>query len=229
MRFAAAAMLLFLGFSLPATPVMSHDASSAPSDGSRKMAMCSVCRVNHGETKPEEVKATRTWNGTEYGFCSEKCAETFDADPAAFVLSELPYPAPALNAKSLDGKPVTLADHAGKVVLVDFWATWCAPCIKSMPELQKLHEKYAAQGVVVLGLSVDEDPKKVPKFLKSKKVTYPIAIDSGEPLAFQSWGVKAVPAAFLVDRNGKVVARWLGKTDPRAVEEEIQLLLKEGS
>ncbi len=230
MRFAMIALLLCLGVSTasagePAAAASDKASSDAPA---LQTAVCPVCRLN-GETEPEAVKATRIWNGTTYGFCSDKCAQTFDANPAAYVLGELPYTAPALAAKGLDGKPVTLEKHAGQIVLVDFWATWCAPCIKTMPELQKLHDRYASQGVVILGLSVDEDPKKVTKFLKGKKLTYPIALDAGETPAFQTWGVQAVPAAFLVDRSGKVVARWLGRTDPRAVEEEIELLLKAGS
>ena len=97
----------------------------------------------------------------------------------------------------------------GKVTLVDFWATWCAPCRKSMPELQSLHEKYRARGFSVVGVSIDEGKdaaRKVKKFVDAKKITYPIVIDSEKSPTWERFRVKAVPAAFLVDQEGRIVA-----------------------
>ena len=82
-------------------------------------------------------------------------------------------------------------------MLLDFWATWCVPCKKSMPELQALHDKYAARGFRVVGISIDEGgASKVKKYVKSKKLTYPIAVDSEKSPAWEAFRVKAVPAAF---------------------------------
>lgn len=190
-------------------------------------ALCRVCAVKEGATEPETVRAWRTHEGTRYGFCSEACAKAFDADPAAYVPASGPTPAPALTATLLDGRAIGWKDYAGKPVLLDFWATWCAPCRKSMPELQALHEKWSARGLVVLGLSIDEskDAAKVKKFVASRKLGYPIAMDAARGPTWERFRVQSVPATFLVDAEGRVVARWLGAAPrPDDVERELQKL-----
>jgi len=173
--------------------------------------MCLVCKVTHGEADEEEVKAVRTHEGKVYGFCSEKCAQAFAADPVAYIPPSFPRPAPLFALKDLAGKPLSNESLKGKVVLLDFWATWCAPCRKSMPELQALHRKYGDRGFTVVGISIDEGgPAKVRKYVASKKFTYPIALDSEQSPAWTSYRVKAVPAAFLIDREGRIVAQWTG-------------------
>ena len=184
---------------------------AAPAAAAPETTVCLVCKVLHGEAEAEPVKAVRTHEGKEYGFCSEKCAQAFTADPAAFVPPAFPREAPPFTVVDLAGKPVSNKDLAGQVVLLDFWATWCAPCRKSMPELQALHDKYSARGFRVLGVSIDEGgPAKVKKFVESKRFTYPIAMDSGKAPAWEAFAVKAVPAAFLLDREGRIVAQWTG-------------------
>jgi thiol-disulfide isomerase/thioredoxin len=181
-------------------------------DAARK-EVCLVCKVKEGANEPEVAKAFRTHEGKEYGFCSEKCAQAFEAEPAAYVPAEYPKPAPAFDLKDLKGNPITLASLKGKPVLLDFWATWCAPCRKSMPELQELHKKYAARGFTVVGVAIDEGPSarsKVAKYIAAKKYTYAIALDDGKHPAWEAFRVKAVPAAFLIDAKGQVVAQWLG-------------------
>ena len=112
-------------------------------------------------------------------------------------------------------------------MLLDFWATWCAPCRKSIPELQTLHEKYVKQGFTVVGISIDEgDVAVVDRFATSKKVTYPIAVDGEKDPAWGAFRVKAVPAAFLIDRKGNIVAQWTGETAPtRTLESKLKELL----
>jgi peroxiredoxin len=193
-----------------------------------EMALCVVCAAREGATEPEPVKAWRTHNGTRYGFCSEGCARAFDAEPAAYLPAALPRVAPELNVASLAGAPLAWKDFAGRVVLVDFWATWCAPCRKSMPELQALHVKHAARGFTVLGVSIDErkDAAKVKKFASQRGITYPIALDTASAPAWERFGVKAVPAAFLVDRDGRIVAEWRGRAPlPAEIEQELEKLL----
>lgn len=190
-------------------------------------AMCRVCLVTHGETEPEEIKVTRTVQGVAYGFCSEKCARAFDADPAAYVPPAFPRPAPAFAVEDLAGRKHSNDALRDRVTLVDFWATWCAPCRKSMPELQALHEKYGERGLTVLGISIDEGgAAKVRKFVASKKFTYPIALDSEKAPAWEAFRVKAVPAAFLIDRGGQVVAQWTGAAPARGeLEAALEKLL----
>ena len=213
-----ATCVLASGIGFPVTP-----AAAAPA-----MAHCLVCKVKHGEAEEEPVKAVRTHGGKEYGFCSEKCAQEFDADPAAYVPPTLPRLAPAFILKDLGGRTLSTESLKGQVVLVDFWATWCAPCRKSMPELQALHDKYKSRGFQVVGISIDEgDPGKVKKYVASKKFTYPIAVDDEKTPAWEAYRVKAVPAAFLLDREGRIVEQWTGvPADSRALEQRLQQLLK---
>ena len=188
---------------------------AAPASAAEK-GLCLVCKITHGETEPEEMKVSRSYQGVTYGFCSEKCARAFDADPAAYVPPAFPRPAPAFAVEDLAGRRHSNDALRGRVTLVDFWATWCAPCRKSMPELQALHEKYGERGLTVLGISIDEGgAAKVRKFVVSKRFTYPIALDSEKAPAWEAFRVKAVPAAFLIDRQGQVVAQWTGAAPKR--------------
>ena len=197
---------ILLVASLAALPTALDGASAAPTK-----AVCAVCRVTKGEVEEEPVRAVRTHDGQEYGFCSERCAKEFAADPAAYVPPVFPREAPAFSLVDLEDRAITNQSLRGQVTLLDFWATWCAPCRKSMPELQALHEKYAARGMSVVGISIDEGGvAKVRKYVESKKFTYPIAVDSNKSPAWDAFRVKAVPAAFLLDRDGKVVAQWTG-------------------
>ena len=195
-----------------------------PREALAEKALCLVCKVKGGAVKAETVKASRMYEGVRYGFCADDCAKEFDADPVAFLPPKFPRPAPAMSISDLGGKALG-SSLKGKVVLLDFWATWCAPCQKSMPELQGLHDKYAGRGFAVVGVSIDEKEDadaKVKKFIRKKKITYPIAIDSKKSSLWEKYRVKAVPAAFLIDREGNIVAQWTG-TPPKAKEVEKEL------
>ncbi len=196
-------------------------------DAAPSQAICLVCKVTAGEAEEEPVLAVRTFEGKEYGFCSEKCAKAFDADPAAYVPPSFPRPAPAFALTDLTGRPLSPASLKGKVVLLDFWATWCAPCRKSMPELQALHDKYSSRGFTVVGISIDEGgTRRVKKYVASKQVTYPIAMDDEKNPAWDAFRVKAVPAAYLLNRQGQIVAQWTGvPADAAALELKLQGLL----
>jgi peroxiredoxin len=106
----------------------------------------------------------------------------------------------------LQGKLWTLNELRGKVVLVNFWATWCPPCRKEMPDLQKLYNRFQKKGLVILAISMDEEPAKVPPFVAQQKFTYPILLDTGEKVSktFLVWGI---PKTFVFDRDGKLVAQ----------------------
>ena len=190
-------------------------------------ALCLVCHVKSGESSPEEVAVWRTHEGTRYGFCSEECAKEFDAEPAAWLPPTFPRPAPEIGLVDLAGAPLTLEALAGKVVLLDFWATWCKPCKKSIPDLQKLHDRHAARGFSVVGIAIDEGDAraKVKKFLAGAKVAYPNGLDAGKALTWERYGVKAIPAAFLIDREGRIVAQWTGAADVAAIEAKLAELL----
>lgn len=190
-----------------------------------KKAPCAVCSVREG-AGPEAVRATAKYEGKEYPFCSEKCRDEFLKDPQAFLKPQGPRPAPAFSLSDLSGKTVRLADYQGKVVLLDFWATFCGPCVKAMPRLQKLQDAYGPKGFSVVGIATDEQGEKVVAPVAAKtKVQYPILIS--DPAAWKNYQVEALPALFLIDRNGRIVKRFGGTVDYKAVEAEVRKLLAE--
>jgi peroxiredoxin/YHS domain-containing protein len=206
-------------------------AQDTPEDITRKdlpkKATCLVCAANgegHGEEKPA---AGVRYKGKSYFFCNVKEAVTFKQDPEAFMPPVLPRMAPKTIGVKLDGESASISGFQGKVLLVDFWATWCAPCIASMPGLQKLHDKNAGRGFSVVGISIDEEgAKKVKPFLAKRKLTYPILLDADtRSPVWKAFGVHGVPAVFLVDRDGQIVKQWTGKVSHKDVETAVDELL----
>lgn len=135
---------------------------------------------------------------------------------------------PEYSSMWLDGSRFDLAAKRDKVVLLNLWATWCGPCVYEMPELQRLHEEYAARGFEVIGVSVDESgAQSVKEFVDERNVTYPIALDPEGKLA-NILQTSVLPTTVLIDRNGKIVWKKLGaifENDPelkKAIEETLQ-------
>ncbi len=115
-------------------------------------------------------------------------------------------------APAPDGKPVKLADYRGRVVFLNFWATWCPPCREEMPAMERLYQRYKDKGLVVVGVSIDSDMVVIPPFVKQNKLTFPIGHDPKMALA-ERYGVRALPSSFLIDRRGNLAALAIG---PRA-------------
>jgi cytochrome c biogenesis protein CcmG, thiol:disulfide interchange protein DsbE len=110
---------------------------------------------------------------------------------------------PEIGLKDTRGNRVDLNSLKGKVVIVDFWASWCGPCKQEMPILEKLYKKYKDRGLVVVGVSVDQDLANVKTFLKTMPVSFPIAHDGGHEVANRFKPPK-MPSSYIVDRNGVV-------------------------
>jgi len=135
--------------------------------------------------------------------------------------------APAFELDAPGGKQkVSLAAHAGKVVIVDFWATWCAPCHESFPAYQRLAEKFGDQ-LVVIGVSVDDDPAGIPEFAKETGAMFPLAWDDGQ-ITSKSYQPPKMPTSYVVDQSGIVrfVHSGFHSGEEQALESEIRSLLK---
>lgn len=131
--------------------------------------------------------------------------------------------APDFSLTDISGKPLRLSDYRGKVVVLDFWATWCEPCKQEIPHLIDLQSKYG-QRVQVLGISMDDDDKPVRTFQQQYKMNYPIAVGTSS-LADQYGGVLGLPITFVIDGQGRIAKRYIGAADFSGIEAEVQKLL----
>ena len=136
-----------------------------------------------------------------------------------------PEPAAPLSGKTLDGKIASLSDYKGKVVLVDFWATWCDPCKYEIPELVKLQAKLGAKGFAILSVSMDEDIAEVPAFAKAMKLNYSVILNGSER-APKGWVVPGLPTAYLIGRDGKVLQRKFGSKSLEQLAADVEAALK---
>jgi len=130
--------------------------------------------------------------------------------------------------KDLDGKTVSLSDFKGKVVVLDFWATWCPPCRMEIPHFIALQKQYASQGMSVVGISLDESPDAVVAFAKKEGINYPIVM--GDEKVVADYGnIEAIPTTFIIDQNGKIVNKYVGYTEPDVIENDVKKLLNANS
>lgn len=136
-------------------------------------------------------------------------------------------PAPAWKLKDLNGKTISSSDFKGKVVVLDFWATWCPPCRAEIPGFVELQDQYRKDGVVVIGASVDDSDQTaaVRKFAEKFRINYPVALADQDTVRTFG-GIAAVPTTFIIDQQGRIVSRHLGFTEKADLEKEIKVLLR---
>lgn len=132
--------------------------------------------------------------------------------------------APDFTLAQLDGRPLQLSSYRGKVVLLDFWATWCVPCRGETPHLVELQQKYGDRGLQVIGVSMDDSPDPVRDFYQQFHMNYPVVMGNAKTGELYG-GVLGLPIAFLIDRDGRIYKKHIGATDPAVFENDVQGLL----
>ena len=146
--------------------------------------------------------------------------------PGTALAAEADRIAPRFAVRTLDGKAFRLETQRGNPVILDFWATWCVPCRKSMPHLDRLQQRYTREGLVVLGLSVDEDPPaSVKRFGQRMGSNFRLAM-ADEKLLDLYGPIRMLPTTFFINRRGEVVRRTVGYLDAETLDAYVQELFQ---
>lgn len=148
------------------------------------------------------------------------CQVSTAAQPAAGASK-----APDFSLPDLGGAPFRLSDTKGKVVILDFFATWCPPCRMEVPHFQALYDQYKDKGLVIVGVALDRGGvADVEPFVRQYKVTYPVVIGD-QNVAVMYGGIRGIPTTFIIDRQGNIVEKIVGYRDKAEFEKAIQKLL----
>ena len=136
-------------------------------------------------------------------------------------------PAADFTLNDLSGKPVQLSQLRGKVVILDFWATWCPPCKAEIPHFKELYTEYQPKGLEIIGIALDQGGvSDVAPFAREQAINYPLVI--GNPQVVESYGgIRGIPTTFLIDKKGRIAAKYVGYQDKQVFETQIQKLLAE--
>lgn len=138
--------------------------------------------------------------------------------------------APDFQLTSIDGKSVKLSDLRGKAVVLNFWATWCAPCKIEIPWFVDLQKQYGPQGLQIVGVNMDDNPtmEAIGKFAREQNIDYTVLLGT-DKVADEYGGVEALPTTFYIGRDGKIVSRAFGLIGHGEIESNIKAALKQGS
>lgn len=134
--------------------------------------------------------------------------------------SSAPSLAPEFSLTAIDGQKLDLADYHGKVVLLNFWATWCTPCRAEIPHFVQLQTMYGAAGLQIIGISMDDEPAPVRQFYRDFHINYPVAL-GGAKLGELYGGIFGLPISFVIGRDGKILTKHIGAVSISSVETEI--------
>jgi peroxiredoxin len=147
-------------------------------------------------------------------------------DDLSAVPAQVDFAAPELTLEDLSGKPVSLDDYLGSVVLVNLWATWCPPCREEMPSLQTFYETHKAGGFVLIAIDQEETLEVVKPFVAEFGLTFPIWLDENYE-AQRKFNTMSLPSSFVIDRAGRVRLTWVGGVSEEFLEKYVTKLIKE--
>lgn len=168
----------------------------------------------------KEIKTSENSQNVKLGFVTEgKSIAKNKVSDYNFLNQE----APNFQWKDSDGKIKSIKDFKGKVVILDFWATWCPPCRAEIPHFVELSSEFGDKDFVMLGVSVDQGTEVVEKFVKSYKMNYLQVVV--KPDVVSAYGVQPIPTTFVLNKEGKIVNRFVGYRDKEVFEEELKKLL----
>lgn len=144
------------------------------------------------------------------------------------VAAQAAGPAPDFTLKTVGGPNLRLAEQRGQVVMVNFWASWCAPCKQEMPHLNQLYDKYRSTGFVLLGVNVDDDPAKAAAEAAKLGIRFPVLLDSAKAVS-KAYALNAMPTTFVIDRDGQVrhVHQGYRNGFEQVYEQQVRALVKE--
>ena len=158
---------------------------------------------------------------------SENAPETSTEARSGPDFAQNPVPAPSVAMTTLDGETIQLAEQKGKVVLVNFWATWCAPCRKEIPDLINLYSELKSDGLLVVGVATDDDGESVvAPFVKREKINYPIVVDTSRAIESQFDAMYGLPTTYVVNPEGQIVRRILGIFPTEEMRPKLETMLK---
>ena len=149
-----------------------------------------------------------------------------DEGKRGFPLIDVGQKAPDAGMSEVNGGAINLESFKGKVILLNFWATWCPPCIKEMPFLEATYEKYKAEGLVIVGVNYNENKETVLPFILGKGVTFPVVLDKDLRMT-RIYQVLSLPATFIIDRKGIIRDKYRGEITKEIFSEKIEPLLSE--
>ena len=158
--------------------------------------------------------------GVYYGTHNRTAKRARDQDTSSST-----SPAPALTLVDLGGNKIDTSSYAGKVVLINFWAAWCTPCAEEIPQFIALQDKYRAQGLQVIGISMEDRNSALRDFYRKYKMNYPVVAGSAK-IAEAYGGILGLPTSFLIGRDGHIRAKYPGLADFAKLEQEIIALLR---